>query len=144
MNLTFYKNTSDPRKAVKTLTSLGQIQNCILRDEQPVIDPVFEVASAALPDDFNYCYCDYTGRYYFTGDPIMVRSGLWRIPCHVDVLSTYYTDLAAKQATITRNEFIKNGYMLDDKYKSKVYTEFVTHQFPNAMDDDCLILITVS
>lgn len=143
MNLTFYKNNSDPKKAVKTLTSLGVIQNCVLRNEQNILDPVFEVASAALPNDFNYAYCDYTGRYYFTGSAVMVRAGLWRIPCHVDVLSTYYATLAQKTATITRNETLANAYLLDPNYQSKCYSEIITQQFPNEMSSNSLILITV-
>ena len=143
MNLTFYKNTSDPKKAIKTLTSLGVIQNCILRDEQSVINPTFEVASAALPDDFNYCYCDYTGRYYFTGDPIMVRSGLWRIPCHVDVLSTFLNDYKDISVTVNRNESMRNGYLIDEQYKAKAYREIMCRKFPNKMTDDSIILLTV-
>ena len=143
MNLTFYKNLSDPKKVVKNITSLGVIQNCVLRDEQNILDPVFEVASAALPDDFNYVHCDYTGRYYFTGNAIMVRTGLWRIPCHVDVLSTYYNQFKNVTATIARNENMRTGYMLDDRYKTLCFQEIVTRPFPNAMEDDSIILMTV-
>ena len=143
MKLTFYKNNSDPKKAVKSITSLGDIENCVLRNEQNILDPVFEVASAALPNDFNYAYCDYTGRYYFTGNAVMVRAGLWRIPCHVDVLSTYFSQYSGIQATINRNETIRNGYLIDDRYKAKAYREILTRQFPNAMTNDSIILMTV-
>ena len=143
MILTFYKNLSDPKKAIKTLTSLGEIQNCILRDEQSVINPNFEVASAALPNDFNYVYCDYTGRYYFTGDPVMVRSGLWRIPCHVDVLSTFFNDYKGISVTVNRNESMRNGFLIDDQYKAKAYREIMCRKFPNKMTDDSIILLTV-
>jgi len=143
MILTFYKNLSDPKKVIKNITSLGAIQNCVLRDEQNILDPVFEVASAALPDDFNYVYCDYTGRYYFTGNAIMVRTGLWRIPCHVDVLSSHYEKYKTVSATITRNETVRNGYLIDGNYKTYAYKECVTRKFPVAFDTDSLILITV-
>ena len=143
MKLTFYKNTSDPRKVAKSITSLGEIDNCVLRDEESILNPTFEVASAALPNDFNYAYCDYTGRYYFTGDAVMVRAGLWRIPCHVDVLSSLYSQYSGIQATISRNETIRNGYLIDDRYKAKAYREILTRQFPNAMTSDSIILMTV-
>lgn len=143
MTLTFYKNLSDPKCVTKSITSLGDITNCILRDEENILDPVFEVASAALPDDFNYVYCDYTKRYYFTGNAIMTRAGLWRIPCHVDVLSTYYNQYKNVSATIARNESMRTGYMLDDRYKTLCFQEIVTRPFPNAMEDDAIILMTV-
>ena len=143
MTLTFYKNLSDPRCATKSLTSLGDLTSCILRDEEPILTPTFEVASAALPTDFNYVYCDYTGRYYFTGDAVMVRAGLWDIPCKVDVLSTYYNQFKNVTATIARNENMRTGYMLDDRYKTLCFQEIVTRPFPNAMEDDSIILMTV-
>ena len=114
-----------------------------MRDEENILDPSFDVASSALPNDFNYVFCDYTGRYYFTGNAVMLRSGLWRIPCHVDVLSTYFNQYSGIQATISRNETIRNGYLIDDRYKAKAYREILTRQFPNAMTSDSIILMTV-
>lgn len=143
MNLTFYKNLSDPKCAVKNLQSLGVIQNVTLRSEESILTPSFEVATAALPNDFNYVYCDYTGRFYFTGNAIMVRNGLYRIPCHVDVLSTYNAPLRALSATINRNEAEYNGYIIDDNYIGLAYEEVVSKPFPNAMENDSIVLITV-
>lgn len=143
MNLTFYKNISDPKSAMKNLTSLGEISGVAMRDETQVVNPEFLVASQALPSAFNYCYCDYTGRYYFTGDPVMVRTGLYRIPCHCDILTTAYPKYSQIVATISRNEAISNGYLLDSNYKAMSYRECVTRQFPAEMNQDTLILITV-
>lgn len=143
MILTFYMNSSDPRKLDKTLTSLGAIENCSMRDVLDVENPTFRVASAALPGSFNYVYCDYTGRYYFTEDPVEIRTGLYDIRCRSDVLMNLKTQLRAKVATVTRNENISNGYLLDANYKAMSYRECVTLQFPYAMTNDSLILITV-
>lgn len=143
MNLTFYQNASDPRKVDKTLTSLGVIENCAMRDILDVENPTFRVASAALPNAFNYVYCDYTQRFYFTEDPVIVRTGLYDIKCRSDVLANLKTQLRGMTATVTRNENISNGYLLDANYKAMSYRECVTKQFPNAMTQDSLILITV-
>lgn len=143
MNITFYQNSSDPRKLDKTLTSLGVIENCAMRDVLDVENPTFRIASSALPNAFNYVYCDYTQRFYFTEDPVLVRTGLYDIRCHSDVLANLKTQLRAKTATVSRNEFMSNGYLLDANYKAMAYRECVTKQFPNAMTNDSLILITV-
>lgn len=143
MNITFYQNASDPMKMDKSLTSLGTIQNCVMRDSLNIKDPVFRVASAALPGTFNYVYCDLTDRYYFTEAPVMLRTGLWDIPAHVDLLSSYKQQLRAKTATIARNENLSNGYLIDGNYKAYAYRECMTRQFPNAMDQDSLVMITV-
>lgn len=144
MNITFYQNSSDPRKLDKTLTSLGVIENCVMRDVLDVENPTFRIASDALPNAFNYCFCDYTGRYYFTEDPVLVRTGLYDVKCHSDVLANLKTQLRALTATVDRNENIANGYLLDPNFKSMVYRECVTKPFPNGMTADSLILITVS
>lgn len=144
MILTFYMNSSDPRKLDKTLTSLGDIQNCAMRDVLDVENPTFRVASSALPGSFNYVYCDYTQRFYFTEDPVEIRTGLYDIKCHSDVLANLKTQLRTLTATVDRNENIANGYLLDPNFKSQIYRECVTKQFPNAMTSDSLILITVA
>ena len=143
MNITFYQNSSDPRKLDKTLSSLGVIENCVMRDVLDVENPTFRIASDALPSAFNYCFCDYTGRFYFTEDPVLVRTGLYDIKCHSDVLANLKTQLRGKTATVARNENMSNGYLLDPNYKAYAYRECVTKPFPNAMTSDSLILITV-
>lgn len=144
MILTFYQNASDPRKVDKALTSLGAIENCAMRDILDVENPTFRIASAALPNAFNYVYCDYTQRFYFTEDPVLVRTGLYDIKCHTDVLANLKTQLRALTATVDRNENIANGYLLDPNFKAMIYRECVTRQFPNAITGDSLILITVA
>ena len=73
----------------------------------------------------------------------MVRTGLYRIPCHVDILTTAYNKYKNITATISRNELVRTGYMLDAEYKTLAYENIVTQPFPNAMTTDTIVLITV-
>jgi hypothetical protein len=114
-----------------------------MRRETDVINPQFEIETSSAPTAYNYLYCDYTGRYYFIREITMVRNGLYRLSCHVDVLMTYGAAIRGKNATITRNEYTKNGYIPDERYKSLAYEEIVTKQFPNEMNQDSIILLTV-
>lgn len=143
MTLSFFVNASDPKKVDKVLESLGEIQNCVLRDGQSAKDPVFRVATAALPTAFNYCYCDHTQRFYFCEPPVMVRNGLYDIQCHTDTISTFKDYIRAQTATVTRNQTLANGYLIDDRFKSVAYEEIVTKKFPNGLTNDSLILMTV-
>ena len=143
MNITLYQTASDPRKVDKALTSVGSYANCIMRDILDFETPTFRIASSALPSAFNYVYCDYTQRYYFCEDPVEVRNGLYDIKCRSDVLMNLRAQLRGRTATITRNENMSNGYLLDANYKAMCYRECVTKEFPNAMTQDSLILITV-
>lgn len=143
MTLTFYQNASDPRAVTKDLTSLGAIENCVMRDGLNELNPVFRVATEALPQSFNYCYCDWTKRFYFTKSPIWLRTGLVDVPCTVDVLSSFAEQIRGLTATVERNENRANAYLIDDRYKAYSYQQIVTKQFPNQMADDSIILMTV-
>lgn len=143
MNITLYSTSSDPRVVSKALSGATTLSGCIMRRETDVINPQFEIETASAPTAYNYLYCDYTGRYYFIREIAMVRNGLFRLSCHVDVLMTYGGAIRSKNATITRNEYTKNGYIPDERYKSLAYEEIVTKQFPNEMNQDSIILLTV-
>lgn len=143
MTLTFYLNSSDPKVVTKTLTQVASFDSAAMRDVLDVVNPTFRVATSALPQSFNYAYCDTTGRYYFCEQPVMVRTGLYDIKCKSDVLMTAAAQLKTRTATVSRNEFRSNGYLLDPYYKTYAYKECVTKKFPNSMDDDSIILITV-
>lgn len=142
MNLTFYITNSDPKALTKVLSG-GSLLTATMREETQIIDPVFIVETAANPSGYNYCYCDFTGRYYFIRDVQLVRNNVYRISCHVDVLQTYGAKVKQKSATVSRNERVYNGYIPDDRYMSLAYEEIVTKQFPSAMENDSIILMTV-
>lgn len=143
MTLTFYVNSSDPRALTKTLTSLGDIADCTMRDALNVRNPVFRVVSGALPTGFNYCYCDWTQRYYFVRDISAYRNGVYDITCACDVLQTFAQYIKAQTATVARNETLVDGYLPDVQYQVRAYQEIVTKKFPTAITGDSLILMTV-
>lgn len=143
MNITLYHTTSDPRAVTKALTGAAALSGCVMRDETEVVNPQFEIETASAPTAYNYLYCDYTGRYYFIREITMVRNGLFRLSCHVDVLQTYGAAIKARPATISRNEVVKNAYLIDERYKAVAYEEVVTKHFPNSMTDDSIVLLTV-
>lgn len=143
MTLTFYKNASDPRTVTKSITSLGAIDDCTMREDLDIENPVFRVATAAIPNDFNYCYCDFTKRYYYCDAPKWIRAGLVEISCKVDVLMSFSNGIKALTATVARNENISNGYLIDGNYKALNYKNIVTKKFPSGVDGDSIILMTV-
>lgn len=141
--LEFFLNNSDPKTVTKTLVSLGVIQNCTMRDELDVRSPRFLVETQALPTAYNYCKCEYTGRLYFVRDTIQIATGLSEIVCECDTLSTFDAYLRAQTATVTRNQKLANGYLIDNRYNSYAYEEIVTKSFPSGLTSDSLVLLTV-
>lgn len=105
MNIYLYNFKGDDRVINK---NLGDVQvemiNGTLRDDCDLIDPSFLIHSD--PRGCNYAWIPEFRRYYFINDVQVIRTGLWQISCHVDVLLTY-------------KEFIKNCDIIVTKTSAK-------------------------
>ena len=88
-------------------------------------------ASAAQGDPtslagVNYAYIQEFGRYYFVKNITSVRNGVTRLVMHVDVLTSWKTQIRACTAIITRQENAWNLYLNDGSLRAyqdpNVYT----------------------
>lgn len=144
MRLVLYKNNSDNNVIDKQLTQTKNINNAICLSETDVVNPVFEI-EYVNPATFNYCHTigAFNDRYYFVTGWEVTPNGLLRIKTHCDVLRTNRIAIRALKGTVARNEHRKNGYLIDDRYNAYAYKQVTTKRFPNAMNDNSIILITV-
>lgn len=143
MNIILYKCNSPRYFLTKVLGAMTQFTG-ELRAESSVIDPVIQVEASNLAT-YNYMYIPEFSRFYFIENIESVRTGLWRLTCHVDVLSTYKTEILAHQAIVSKiNDSDKSNLMIDDsqwvvenkKVNSVIY-------FPSGLNDEGeYILIT--
>lgn len=92
MTITLYNYDGDNRMVHKVLTG-GSTLTGKLRDEGDFIDPIFTTVTD--PTGMNYCHMPDFERYYFIRDIVAVRTGLWEVTCHVDVLKTYEKSIHA-------------------------------------------------
>lgn len=137
------KCSDDPRTLGKTFTDTLTI-DATLRDATDIHNPSILIEkSLADVKAYNMVTITEFGRTYFMAPPIADVTGLTRIDLSEDYLTTYAAYLFAKKATITRSQSAVNGYLLDDQYKAYGYKNIVTKAFPNAMDTDSIILMTV-
>ena len=142
MVIKLYMSMSDPKCVSKQLT--GEISiNGVARDPVDVVNPVIEYeGDNATLAGYNYAYIEDYGRYYFM-DVQNDSYNLNTITLHCDVLKTADVWLRARNATITRNEKLYNSYLNDPEFNSYAYTNIVTKAFPNAVNLDSIILMTV-
>ena len=61
-------------------------------------------------------YIDGFQRYYFIRDIVSLRTGIWEISAHVDVLSTYANELLQLPCVIGRNEDEYNLFLPDYRF----------------------------
>lgn len=144
MVITFYKTTEDYRVLDKTLgTSTGSATGVLhekVNDLQMSVKlpgTLFNVVTAS-----NYCFIDTTQAYYYMPTYDIEKDSVI-INLKMDVRKTFATQIKACPATITRNEYQKQGYLNDSGYNALAYDNVQFKKFPNALTDASYILVTV-
>lgn len=142
MVIKLYINSSDPKALNKSLTS-EIVVNGVVRDSVDVVNPVieFEQNNTTLAG-YNYAYIEDYHRWYFMevqNDSYQMNT----LTLHCDVLKTAAEWLKARNATISRNEKLYNSYLNDPNFNAYAYTNIVTKAFPNKINLDSIILMTV-
>lgn len=134
------KNMSEKNRVVKDITDVTTLTGT-LRAETSIIDPVILIsASLSSVKDCNYMTIADFGRSYFITNIRSVRDGVIEISAHVDVLSTYATDLLANKAIISRSENDWNLYLNDGSLKAYQDSRIFTKYFPNGFSDQTFVL----
>ena len=88
-----------------------------LREETDIINPEINVEYSGTLTNVNYMYISEFHRYYFITKIESVRTGLWRIYAHCDVLKTYAEAILGTEAVIARSESDWNLYLNDSMFK---------------------------
>lgn len=137
MDITFYTNESPDNEVTKTLT---QLYTCSgeLHENCSIIDPVIacevnNVGSSNIPI-INYAYIPDFNRYYFVRN-ITFEGKLVRFDMHVDVLSSFATELKNHNAIIARQQNKYNLYLQDGMIKTYANPHIEIKQFPNAFTE---------
>ena len=110
-SITLQRNASEVNKVDKSLTTITTMTGT-LKNETSIIDPVI-IFEASLSDlkNCNYCTISNFGRSYFVNNIRSVRNGLVELSCHVDVLSTYKSQIRNQFALVKRQQENWNLYL---------------------------------
>ena len=136
----------DKRKADKNLSNVIK-ENVIItyKDATEFIRPiiVLDYDGSWNMRDCNYIYLSDKNRYYFVERHYFQKGQKVVYELLVDVRTSHKEGIRALTCTVTRNENLKNGYLLDSSYKTYAYEQIVCKMFPNAINQDSIILMTV-
>ena len=103
-----------------------------LRDESSIINPSILVqASLESLVDCNYMTIASFGRSYFVTDITSVRKNLVRIDGHVDVLSSFATEIRSNVGIISKQEWDWNLYLNDGTFHTYQNPIVLTKAFPS-------------
>lgn len=124
------RNNSEVNKVDKSLTTITTMTGT-LKNETSIIDPVI-LFEASLSDlkNCNYCTISEFGRSYFVNNIRSIRNGLVELSCHVDVLSTYKSQIRQQFAIVKRQQENWNLYLNDGSFKVYQNPMVLTKQFP--------------
>lgn len=132
MTITLQTNTSPEIQLDKQLTTVATLTGT-LRAETSLLDPVIIVAgSLASLASVNYMTIpDFGGRSYFVRAMRSIRDGLVEISGHVDVLSTYATQIRANRGITSRQERNWNLYLNDGSLRAYQNPKVIPMPFPS-------------
>ena len=144
MNITLYSTNSPMIQVNKSLTQrasiTGEPHEIISDKEMTLRLTIGNLANVKLS---NYCLIPETGKYYYINPDYKIENQSVIIALKEDVLMSFKTQLLAQTCTISKNENIANSYLYDDGYQLLAYKNIVCKSFPNGLDNDTLILMTI-
>lgn len=142
MDITFYINNSEKNKISKNLTNNTHISGT-LRNETGVMNPVILIHSVN-PTKFNYVYIPEFNRYYFITDMVSIRTDIWQIKLHVDVLMSFKDSLKNVKVILNDSEVEgADNYLTGEQWVTNVKDTTNIVNFPNGLlDNGEYILIT--
>ena len=143
MDVITYTTTDEAEKVTKTLTNAATYSNVTMKDPTDTVHPVVTIQTTANLSSVNYMRIERYGRYYFVEKPIAVKNGVWELHCTSDPLMSCKDSLLNVSGTVTRSETLFNAYLNDPEYKALAYRKCVTKAFPNEINNDHVVLITV-
>ena len=130
-NVLLQQNDSEKNRVTKTLTLLGTATG-VLKEETSIIDPVIKIeCTLESVIKCNYITIEAFGRSYFVNNIRSIRQGLVEFTCHVDVLSTYATEIKANKAIVRRQELRWNTYLNDGVFKVYQNPDIKLYPFPS-------------
>lgn len=129
--IVLYKNNSEDYALNKSLSAQITLDSCVFKDASSVENPNIVISTDTDITECNYMYIADLHRYYFIREIGVVRAGVYYIRGHVDVLSTYASEIKACSAIISRQENLFNMYLDDPEFKTLNKSQVVTKKFSN-------------
>ena len=116
-NIILQMNKSDYNVLDKSLTNIATVSGR-LKDSTSIIDPIILISG----DISNYINCNYMtisnfNRSYFINNIISITNSLFEIHAHVDVLTSFKSEIRANNCILSRQENKYNLYLNDGSLK---------------------------
>lgn len=139
-NITFMNNQEELNKITKNPSSVMTLSGH-LREETDIVNPVINIEYSGTLTNVNYMWIPEFHRYYFITKIESVRTGLWRVYGHCDVLKTYAEGILGTPCVIARNEKQYNLMLNDSYFKVYANPRLQVVNFPNKFSGYSYVLV---
>lgn len=133
-------NQDELNKISKTPTTIMTLVG-ELREETDLVNPQINIEYDGTLVNVNYMYIGTFNRYYFITKIESVRTGLWRIYAHCDVLKTYSQAILGTKCVVARNENKYNLYLNDSFFKVYSNPRLQICNFPSKFTGESYVLV---
>lgn len=133
-------NQEELNKITKSPTLVRSLTGS-LRNETDIVDPEIIIEFNGTLVDCNYMHIPELNRWYFITKIDSVRTNLWRVTGHCDVLKTYSEAILGTEAVIARQEFQWNLYLNDSMFKAYSNPRMQCANFPNKFTGQSYVLV---
>lgn len=111
-----------------------------LREETDIVDPQINIEYSGTLTNTNYMYIEEFHRYYFITKIESIRTGLWRVYAHCDVLKTYSQAILGTECVVARSQNLYNLFLNDSAFKVYSNPRLQIAKFPNKFSGESYIL----
>lgn len=134
-------NQSPVNKIGKILYEVVTVDGS-LKNESEIINPEILIQGNTNILSANYLTISEFKRKYFIEEIQSVRTNLWLVKAHVDVLETYASKILSNTAVVLRQENNFDLLLNDGVFKCKQDPRISYRKFPSGLGDFNYILIT--
>lgn len=139
-NITLQRNNSERNRLTKELSDLMTVSGN-LKAETSIIDPVIMIeCELSAVTGCNYMTIPTFGRSYFVNNIRSIRTGLVEFSCHVDVLSSFASEIRGNIAIVRKQENNWNLYLNDGSFKVYQNPNVLTKAFPSGFTTQEFVL----
>lgn len=139
-NISLQINKSERERLTKDISDI-MVLTGVLKSETSIIDPVIMVeCDLTAVVNCNYMTIPAFGRSYFVNNIRSIRNGLVEFSCHVDVLSSFASQIRGNTAIIRKQENDWNLYLNDGSFKVYQNPNVLTRAFPSGFTTQEFVL----
>lgn len=139
-NIILQRNKSENNRIDKTIENISTV-NGVLKADTSIIDPII-----IINDDLSkYTTCNYMtipsfNRSYFINDIISLKNNIFEVHGHVDVLSSFSSQIKANNCIYGKQESNYNLYLNDGSLKIYQNPRVQTKNFATGFTTQSYIL----